>query len=294
MREMRELAEVPGMSGAYRRAMIGTVRNRAYTTLPDVAYRVRDVGIDPDALSAYARICGFAPAPTLPGTYPHVLAFPIAMHLMCEQTFPYGVVGLIHIANTITQHRAIGASELITFTVSAADLRPHERGRQFDIVVLGEVDGVEVWRGVSTYLRRNRDRSQPAGTASAPEETPAGSASVPEGTSAEPRTDEIWPIERTAGQVYARVSGDRNPIHTSWLGARAFGFPQPIAHGMWSAARCLAAAERGPGDAYTFGVAFKRAILLPSTVAFAQRGPEITLTGVPSGVPHLTATLTAL
>ena len=46
---------------------------------------------------------------------------------------------------------------------------------------------------------------------------------------------------RDVGRAYAEVSGDHNPIHTSRIGARLFGFPRPIAHGMWTQARCLAA-----------------------------------------------------
>ncbi len=104
----------------------------------------------------------------------------------------------------------------------------------------------------------------------------------------------IWTVGRDIGTAYAKVSGDRNPIHVSMLGAKAFGFPRPIAHGMWSAARCLAAIEVELPAAYDYGVVFKRPILLPSTVAFTHRGPEIALTGERSGVPHLNATLIPL
>ncbi|MFD0787986.1 MaoC family dehydratase, partial [Micromonospora azadirachtae] len=70
------------------------------------------------------------------------------------------------------------------------------------------------------------------------------------------------------GTDYARVSGDHNPIHTSRLGARLFGFRRPIAHGMWSKARCLAALENRLPDACTVEVTFKLPVPLPSTVNF--------------------------
>ncbi len=67
------------------------------------------------------------------------------------------------------------------------------------------------------------------------------------------------------------MSGDRNPIHLHPLAAKAFGFSRAIAHGMWSKARCLAAfAERLP-EAYAVDVAFRKPLLLPSTVDFATR-----------------------
>ena len=77
-----------------------------------------------------------------------------------------------------------------------------------------------------------------------------------------------WKLPGDLGRRYGSVSGDRNPIHLHALSARLFGFPQAIAHGMWTKARCLAALEPLP-DAYTVDVSFKRPILLPSRVTFA-------------------------
>jgi len=276
------LPTVPSTGSVYRRAVGGLVRRRPNDAeLPEGALEVADVGVTVAELAAYDRVCGFRLTDTLPATYPHVLAFPIAMHLMSDATFPFGVIGLVHIANTITLRRPITVSERLTFTVAAEQLRPHDRGRQFDIVATASTGGEEVWRGVSTYLHRSK--------------APASERSVAERAIAEPpEASAIWHVGRDVGTEYAQVSGDRNPIHISMLGARAFGFSRPIAHGMWSAARCLAALEGELPDAYTYDVAFKRPIPLPSTVAFARRGPEITLTSAKSGAPHLRATLTPL
>jgi acyl dehydratase len=79
-----------------------------------------------------------------------------------------------------------------------------------------------------------------------------------------------WRLKGDLGRRYASVSGDFNPIHVHPLTARLFGFPTAIAHGMWTAARCLAAlGSRLPG-ALTVQVEFKRPILLPATVVFAE------------------------
>jgi acyl dehydratase len=89
------------------------------------------------------------------------------------------------------------------------------------------------------------------------------------------------------------VSGDRNPIHTSRLGARMFGFARPIVHGMWSKARCLAALEGRLPEQYTVDVAFRQPIPLPSRVSFAawpeSSGWEF---GVHSDRPHLAGQVT--
>jgi acyl dehydratase len=200
---------------------------------------------------------------------------------MSTPDFPVPLAGLVHVANRITVHRRIDASETLDLRAHAENLRPHERGRQLEVVLSARVDGQEVWRGVSTYLHRQRKPDEPSRRGGG--EPPAASA--------------LWRVPPSVGREYAKISGDRNPIHTSRIGARLFGFPRPIAHGMWSKARCLAALEGRLPEAYTVDVAFKLPILLPATVAFAatafSAAPSWTfaLHGARSGKPHLTGTV---
>ena len=53
-------------------------------------------------------------------------------------------------------------------------------------------------------------------------------------------------------EAFARVGGDRNPLHRSVLAARMAGLPRPIAHGAWTAARAGAFVvdELCDGDAH--------------------------------------------
>jgi MaoC dehydratase-like protein len=261
----------------YLRAAAGMLPGRRRPrTLPDRAVVSHSQTIDRDHLAAYSRICEFRLSDTLPATYPHVLAFPLAMHLMSAADFPFPIVGMVHIANRITLRRPIRADEQLDLSVRAAHLRDHERGRQLDIVATATVDGEDVWDGLSTYLkieRRGERRDQG-------ERTP-------------PPATAIWRVPTTVGAQYAAVSGDRNPIHTSRIGARLFGFPQRIAHGMWTAARCMAALEGRLPDRYTMDVTFKAPVLLPSRVEFtaveAEDGWEF---GLRSRKPHLAGQVT--
>jgi acyl dehydratase len=100
-------------------------------------------------------------------------------------------------------------------------------------------------------------------------------------------------VPARTGTDYADVSGDRNPIHTSRVGARLFGFPRPIAHGMWTMARCLAALDGRLPASYTVDVAFKLPILLPGKVSFhAVPSPDGWEFRVDSGKPHLAGVVT--
>jgi acyl dehydratase len=230
--------------------------------LPATVLERQAVEVDRDHLARYDRVCGFRLTDALPATYPHVLAFPLAMRLMTAAGFPFPVIGLVHVANRITVRRPIGADTLLDLSVHAAGLRPHRRGRQFDIVATAAVEGEQVWRGVSTYLKKGL----PDASVYSEQTRPGQPDDAYEYS--EQRAGNRWRIPAGIGRDYAAVSGDRNPIHTSRLGARLFGFPRPIAHGMWSKARCLAALEgRLPGE-YTVDVAFRRPVLLPATVTF--------------------------
>ncbi|MEU7919977.1 MaoC/PaaZ C-terminal domain-containing protein [Micromonospora zamorensis] len=256
-RERVELPRMPAAGALYRRALLGALPGlgggRRGTGVPGVELAVGGVSVDRAHLAAYDRVCGFRLTDRLPGTFPHVMGFPLTLRLMTATEFPFPLIGLVHIGNRITVHRPITADETLDFTTYAENLRPHDRGRQVDVVLVGSVAGEKVWEGVSTYLGRE---SRPGGG------DRSGRSEPPAGTSR-------WRVEPRVGTEYARVSGDHNPIHTSRLGARLFGFHRPIAHGMWSKARCLAALENRLPDAYTVEVAFKLPVPLPSTVSFA-------------------------
>jgi acyl dehydratase len=104
-----------------------------------------------------------------------------------------------------------------------------------------------------------------------------------------------WRLPGDLGRRYADVSGDRNPIHMHALSAKLFGFPTAIAHGMWTKARCLAALDAELDDAFTVEVAFRKPILLPATVKFAERAADGEIRfgarDARKGVPHLDGTV---
>ena len=244
--------------------------------LPDLALTRHDVPMDPEHVTAYAAVCGFPHKDTVPVTYPHMLAFPLHMSIMTDGWFPFPAVGTVHVENSITQHRPVRVSEKLQVTARAAHLRPHAKGRVFDLLTTVHSQGELVWEGISTYLRLGKGDDQAV----------AGMAftDTPEG-----RTE--WDLPADLGRRYAAVSGDHNPIHLYPLTAKAFGFPRQIAHGMWSKARCLAAIENRLPDAVTVEVAFKKPILLPGTVAFGternDQGNVFALTSPKDGAPHL-------
>ena len=272
--------------------------------LPDIELRVRDVGVDREHLARYARVCGFRLSNTLPATYPHILGFPLQMAMLGQPDFPIRLLGLVHIRNVIEQVRPLCLDDRLCLTVRADNLHDHKRGRAVDLVLEATVDDAVVWRERSTYLHRSKSATRPTENASgqaaaAPDERAiaheTGQAAGHAEQTEPPRATAYWKVPADTGRAYARVSGDHNPIHTSTLGARLFGFPRRIAHGMWSKARCLAALEGRLPDAFTVDVSFKLPILLPATVGFAaapdEGGWRFSLHDAATGKPYLAGTV---
>ncbi|WP_433081349.1 MaoC family dehydratase [Dactylosporangium sp. CA-052675] len=269
--ETTVLAAPPRLGPLYRAAAL---RRPSGSTLPERELRLDEVRVDLAHLAQYDRVCGFRLRDELPATYPHVLAFPLALALMTAADFPFPVLGVVHVANAIEVLRPLTSSDAFSLSVRAEELRPHERGTQFDMVATASIAGEPVWHGRSTYLRMLKK----SGKSSTPSAEP-------------PRPTAVWRVPRRTGTDYAAASGDRNPIHTSRVLARAFGFRSTIAHGMWTKGRCLAALEGRLPAAYTVSVQFKRPILLPATVAFSAGDGHIAVHDRGTGAPHLTGTV---
>lgn len=286
---VRELEEAPSLTPLYARAVArGALPGSGDADgndLPDLELVLRDVAVDRERLADYDRVCGYRLSDVVPPTYPHIQAFPVAMELMADKRFPFPLLGLVHVANEIVQHRPILVSETPTYKVGVRDLRPHPKGRQFDVEATAEVNGRVVWEGVSTYLQRGGGDGDGGD---------AGSRDTPQ---REPSFTAKWRINAATGRRYAGVSGDPNPIHLHPLTARMFGYPRPIAHGMWTKARALAALEGRLPDAFRVAVDFKKPLLLPASVRFASEEFDGTwrfsVTPKDGGTAHLTGDLTS-
>jgi hypothetical protein len=245
---------------AYLKAAVGALPGAGHLpfvaggggAMPDLHL---EASVDPDVshVAEYARVCGFRLRDELPPTYPHVLAFPLHMKVMTDGRFPYRAVGLVHIENRIEVRRPLRMDEPLDIRV-----QPEEDDREgvFTLVSEARAGGELAWREESTMLRRGASTGRRRD-----EDEPADHAFVAE-----------WRLPGDLGRRYAAVSGDRNPIHIHPLTARLFGFPRPIAHGMWTKARCMAALEVSLPDAYEVSVEFRKPLLLPGRVTFERAG----------------------
>jgi len=271
----RRYDDSPGLGSLYARTVKATLRKTEYE--PDaegLTLELRHAAIDQDGLAAYREVTGFAAGPHLPVTYPHVLAFPLHLDLMSDPSFPYKPMGIVHLANTITQHRPIPVHTELAMEVHSGPERQHPKGTVFDVLSEVRAGGELVWSDTTTLLSRGPGSD-------------ASSADLLPDPMLEPTAS--WDLKGNLGRRYAAVSGDRNPIHLFKLSAQAFGFPRQIAHGMWAKAAALASIERSTGvpDAFTVRVDFRKPLLLPSRVWFAYDGDDFVLYDEQRTLTHL-------
>lgn len=290
------LPSIPSPNSLYLRAALGAVPlpllSARSSTIPERAVEVHGVHVELEQLAAYCQATGLRLRDGLPLTYLFVRTFPLAMKLMTARDFPFSVVGAVHAENVIERTRDIAVDEPLAIRVHVTNLREHRRGLLADAVseVTSVVGGGSelVWRQVATFLHKQRTSlSDQPGREPPPEQVP-------------PPPIRMLHADQATAHRYAAVSGDRNPIHMSSVGAKLFGFPRSIAHGMWSAAAVLGLVEGRINPAARYVVKFGKPMLLPANVnAYADRVDagswpgswELALRHPTKGYPYLTATL---
>ncbi len=212
-------------------------------------------------LAAYRRVCGFDPQGVLPATWPHVLSFALQLHLLTDSKFPFPLLGLVHLSNRINVLRPLASLGQVRLSVHAEGLQAHPKGASFSLVTRMEDALGVLWEEHSRMLCRGAHVA--GAVAESGDTTPAPLTEVTR-----------WYAPKNIGRRYARVSGDYNPIHLSAPTAKLFGFPQAIAHGMWTKARALAAlAAHLPASGYQVEVQFHKPLRLPSEVILSASAP---------------------
>lgn len=257
----KSLPAIPSLGAEYRAAVkdiLPVLATSRRAGIPTSAVEVTGVRIDLAHYAEYCAATGLRLNDSIAPTYPYVLAFPLMMELMTAEDFPYKAIGTVHLRNVIEQTRPLTTGDFFTIRVFTSGVRVHSKGVLVDLTTeICTDDGTLVWRQTSTMLGLGgKDKARAAGIPD--EDFEPLDFDIP--------TDPTATVAVTPAQIarYAAVSGDRNPIHVSKLGAKAFGFPRTIAHGMWTAAALLAHREGLLPEALRYRVEFGKPVLLPA------------------------------
>ena len=95
------LESAPSFKRLYTQAVAAPLLPGGDAELPARRLVLRGAELERNRVADYAHVCGFVLRNDVPGTYPHVLAFPLHLDLMTDRSFPFSVLGLVHIANRI-------------------------------------------------------------------------------------------------------------------------------------------------------------------------------------------------
>ena len=281
----RHFSQLPKPYLAYPKVIQGLIfkKPKAEKVLPQVEYVVDSFKVDQKHLKAYNEVCGFKNNGYIPAIYLTVLSQSLQMHMMTSEAFPFPILGLVHIRNQVKQYRKVGVNETLTLSCKFGELQPHDKGVQFDFITTVKVGDEVVVEALTTYLSRQKTNAK---AAAKPAESQA-----PEYT-----LNNEWNISENTGRRYAMTSGDFNLIHIHAVTAKAFGFKQAIAHGMWSKAKALA--NLSLPDAYEADVWFKLPMYLPSKVEFltaqAANETDFLIRNSKSQKPHVTGHIKAI
>jgi acyl dehydratase len=280
----------PRNGGALLRSLFAARPTQASEAQHGIRFDARWQGARADAarLAQYREVCALPDTGTLPLLYVHAMAMPLHMAILSHARFPLRLLGLVHWSNQIESLRPIGNDEGLDMHCTLDGIQTTERGQSFAIHTTLGTGGSVAWRETSTFLSplaRSKSGKKPAADGTEPDWGPPVAQ---------------WAVAANAGRRFAGPSGDWNPIHVSALTARLFGYPRAIAHGMFSAARCLALLQHDlPADApLALDLRFKRPLLIPGQVALhtAQDAgsTRFVLKVQPSGEPHIDGTLRLL
>lgn len=281
----RHFSQLPKPYLAYPKVIQGLIfkKPKAEKVLPQVEYVVDSFKVDQKHLKAYNEVCGFKNNGYIPAIYLTVLSQSLQMHMMTSEAFPFPILGLVHIRNQVKQYRKIGVNETLTLACKFGELQPHDKGVQFDFITTVKVGGEVVVEALTTYLSRQKTNAKAA-------------AKPAESQAPEYILNNEWNISENTGRRYAMTSGDFNLIHIHAVTAKAFGFKQAIAHGMWSKAKALA--NLSLPDAYEVDVWFKLPMYLPSKVEFltaqAANETDFLIRNSKSQKPHVTGHIKAI
>lgn len=273
-RQYESLKSIPDLKAINRKiflsALPGVGGTREAKKDPTSAIEVSGVTIDQANLANYTSATGLRLGNEIPPTYFFVLSFPLVMELLSRPDFPYPAMGAVHVTNVIEQSRTLKVDETFTIRSHGENLRPHRRGLLVDIVTEifadGDAAGEPVWRQTSTFLGMGAKFAKSAEVGVTTRAEDSGKV-LPKPELPEFKPNARWRWTGSDVNAYVEASNDHNPIHTSNLGAKLFGFPARIAHGMYSAAAVLAPLEGKLPEALRYSVEFVKPVVIPAQVA---------------------------
>jgi acyl dehydratase len=254
----------------------------ASLVLPAAKTCARNVTLDPVHVAAYNNISESWANNEYGGVhfmYPAMMTAPLQFEVMSSESFPFPLLGLVHLSNRIQQFGHISLDTKCRIEVYLEDkLTLHEKGYIANMVcdVYCEESNKLLWKSTGGLFHFNKKAAGEQGSHKFYE------SEIKQDDINDAEEIEVWQHDASKGRKYASVSKDYNPIHLSAISASLFGFKKgAIMHGMWTKARSVTAlmpptsslcipTASGQPMAEMF-VEFKTPLYLPSTTVLRAK-----------------------
>ncbi|MGJ8681351.1 MaoC/PaaZ C-terminal domain-containing protein [Paraglaciecola sp.] len=224
-----QLAKLPNLKVLMLQALFKRDLKQSSPVLPANELWIENLRLNADSIALFHQVVEWHGASSvLHPCFMHTMAFPIHMKLLLKADFPFSLLGLVHIENTIHQYRPLKDPEQFKLVCRLGELTLHKKGWLFSVITECFCGTELVWKSTSINLSRAKHNL--------PVENKTNSSDANFTTTP---TKLNWDFSEDLGRRYAEASGDYNPIHLRKWSAKLFGFKQQIAHGMFTKSRCI-------------------------------------------------------
>jgi len=219
----------------------------------------KSVQIEKHNLEKFNSYFGFRAQ--VPLTYLYTIAQRAQTAMMLDSKFTLPIPGMIHIENKLIKENDFNPQKNFDITVYAS-VEYKESGSLkpvFEVEISQNNCVVVICK--STYVIKRKSKKS---------KTKKQKVEPLKRTSHEL----VWSFIPKIGKEYANISGDKNPIHTSLIFAKLFGFKKQIMHGWYSICKIEQFVEEKFKIATSeISVNFSTPVLLPSQAKFKlQKG----------------------
>lgn len=191
---------------------------------------------DEQHVNQYRELTGLQAAEpsVVPMLYAHSFLGPLHLQMLTDSAVPVSVLGSVHSRNHILQYQPLRTSDELDVQLCLRPGRRRKQGYELDLTTDIRVDETLIWTSVSAFLVKMK---KPKSDAELDLESVLASSIA--NIAGERHTMGTFAVPPSTGKRFGLLTRDVNPIHTSYLAAKAFGFERDLAHGMWGMARAL-------------------------------------------------------
>ena len=204
-------------------------------------------------ITKFKKVCSLKDDDTsIPFLYPAAIVLYPNVCLMADPAYPFPAIGSVHVYNTTTLFKKLTVDETFSCIIKADKTITHvKKGSEVEFIsTLLDSENNPAWINSSKFLVMHKAHSKRQSSIATPPPSQTDTTTSTDtgnvqqqlaGTQwPEPvesdltlvREDE-WKLGSHISLDYAAVSKDYNPIHTSTLAAKLFGFPGIIIHGTY-------------------------------------------------------------